>query len=291
MNRLTYDQLCQIAFVLPAKKWDVRLIPQSDLKESLHPICVSYTRQALIKSYAFLKMKNANGYHVYGRPDATNFILIDDLYEDSLDQLQKDNLCPSAVVMTSKGNYQAWITVARESIESDLATAIARYLAQRYGGDSCSARFSQLGRLPGFTNRKEMYESNGIYPFTKLARPSKRGIPFGVGHLINEAQKLIDEDSNPPSSVSVCVSAAIKDDELAKDVYEQTKQDIFSDFGETPFENDRSRLDFMIAKRLMYHHFEKNDCAYILSVGSQKAQERGLAYVFKTVESAYLSAT
>jgi hypothetical protein len=65
-------------------------------------------------------------------------ILVDDLSRAEIDRLRADGLAPALVVETSPANYQAWIRVASGELPKELATAVSRELAVRYGGDKGS---------------------------------------------------------------------------------------------------------------------------------------------------------
>ena len=57
-------------------------------------------------------------------------------------------------MQTSPGNYQAWIKHAAR-LDKELGTAVARDLAERFGGDVKAADWRHFGRLAGFRNTKE----------------------------------------------------------------------------------------------------------------------------------------
>lgn len=160
---LTRSALSEMIFALPVEVWQLRLVSDDD-HQGAPVISPQYSKADLLRSVAFLRHKNANGYHIYGRPEAARHVLVDDLCEDAPDALDADGLCPAVVVRTSKGNHQAWITLSRDEIERHVATAAAKLLARRYEGDPGAANWRQVGRLPGFTNRKEVYCKDGLYP-------------------------------------------------------------------------------------------------------------------------------
>ena len=84
-------------------------------------------------------------------------------------------------------NHQAWIRVAAGPITTELATAVARVLARRYGGDRNSAVANHLGRLAGFTNRKERYrDAEGRYPWVRVRVVGQR-VAAAAEALLEEA--------------------------------------------------------------------------------------------------------
>mgnify|MGYP001035293739 CR=1 FL=1 len=51
--------------------------------------------------------------------------------------------------------------------------------------------------------------------------------------------------------------------------------------------NDRSKVDYQIAWRLMeIYGFQPNDAAAVLHYASEKAEDRGIEYVVRTVSAA-----
>src|SRR5215469_285126 len=127
------------------------------------------TKEAILAKLKFLKSQNARGAHIYVRPSGThNLTVLDDLAQDSLDQLSADGFEPCAVVETSPGNFQAWLKHHR-TYQSAVSTFIAQELARRYQADPSAADWRRFGRLPGFTNCKPKHrQANGLFPFVLL---------------------------------------------------------------------------------------------------------------------------
>jgi len=96
---------------------------------------------------------------------------------------------PCLVVQTSPRHLQAWIRVATSGLEPYIATAVARQLAQLYGGDPASADWRHLGRLAGFTNQKPSRRIHGGFaPWVKI-------VHTGAG-LAPNADALIQSGRN-----------------------------------------------------------------------------------------------
>src|SRR5205807_2666813 len=91
---------------------------------------------------------------------------------------------------TSPGNYQAWLRVSRQPIAPELATATARILAERYGGDPNSADWRHFGRLAGFTNRKRTHERDGIQPYV-LVHEASGAVAEQGAQLVAAAQEAL----------------------------------------------------------------------------------------------------
>ncbi len=108
-------------------------------------------------------------FHVWFRPNVSSYIFIDDLSLDRARIMFKEGYEPSAVIETSPDNYQVWVCVANVYIRASHATTIARYLAERFGGDPSCCNYRHYGRMVGFPNVKEQYRTtDDRYPITRL---------------------------------------------------------------------------------------------------------------------------
>ncbi len=121
-------------------------------------------------SIAWLKRQNAGGDDIYIRPrGSVGLLFVDDLAAAAVARLRAEGLAPAVLVESSPGNFQAWVRVAVAPIAPALASAAARELAVRYGGDPQSAAWRHYGRLAGFTNRKpSRRQPNGLPPYALL---------------------------------------------------------------------------------------------------------------------------
>lgn len=108
-------------------------------------------------------------FHCWFRPNISSYIFLDDLTLDHTRRLYREGYEPSAVLETSPGNYQAWVCVSNVYIRASHATAIARYLALRFGCDLSCCHYRHYGRMVGFPNVKEQHrDTAGCYPITRL---------------------------------------------------------------------------------------------------------------------------
>jgi hypothetical protein len=97
------------------------------------------------------------------------------------------------VVETSLGNYQAWLKHPRV-LPQETSTAVARALADTFGGDKGAADWRHFGRLAGFTNRKLKYQSpEGLFPFVRLAASGGSTYQSADRFLADVELKLDDE--------------------------------------------------------------------------------------------------
>lgn len=126
-----------------------------------------WTANQLQKGLTKLQSSNAQGEHIYARPDSYQYILLDDITPEVLPRVYA--ALPCLVMETSPKNYQSFFYLAQMPKSEEEATAWCRYVANYFGGDRGSADALHVGRLPGFTNRKEKHRMpNGHYPFVKL---------------------------------------------------------------------------------------------------------------------------
>jgi hypothetical protein len=93
----------------------------------------------------------------------SNLTLVDDLTIGAIARMRQEGFQPAAVVQTSPGNYQAWIK-HNGQLNRELGTAVARALAERFGGDVKAADWRHFGRLAGFRNTKRKYKQMVAVP-------------------------------------------------------------------------------------------------------------------------------
>jgi len=118
----------------------------------------------------WFKVMNAQGRDIYIRPSGSSGLyIVDDVPAATVERMRAEGYAPAAVVETSPGNHQAWVRVSDAPLSKGEGTAVARDLAERFGGDMSSANWRHMGRLAGFTNRKEEHrQPDGCYPYVRL---------------------------------------------------------------------------------------------------------------------------
>ena len=175
------------------------LVPEQD-GDDAKMMLREWNRETLLKSLGWLKGQNASGHHIFIRPHGSQgLVFMDDLNVSNVLELERAGIKPAAVVESSPLNFQAWVRVSNEPIEPDLASAIGRVLARRFGGDLNSTDWRHFGRLVGFTNRKPQYvDDRGQYPFVKLSESTVKAGELvdseAIHQVIAEAKQLLEEE-------------------------------------------------------------------------------------------------
>jgi hypothetical protein len=290
MRGLSAQAIREWAFALPATTYQVRGI---DAQTGAPTLNEAYSVAELVRSVSFLRHKNANGSHIYARPNSRRHVMIDDIVTATLDSLGRDGLTPALVVETSLNNLQAWITVSKHDLTPSDEGRIARVLARRYGGDPGAAHHTQFGRLPGFRNRKAAYCSpDGGYPLVRIVRRIRSFVAPGAGALL---QSLAEESAERPRSIAtlppsplggLCSSSPSMSAEEAKDIYNHVAAEIVRRFGADAYRDNRSRLDYAVARSLNFQGFDNAEIQAVLREGSEKGIERGELYIEATVVAA-----
>jgi len=153
----------------------------------------TWEMQAVLRAIPWLRFQNRNGRNIYIRPRGEhNLSLIDDLTAASIERMKVEGFHPALVVETSPGNFQAWLKHSRR-LSKELGTAAARALAQEYDGDLGAADWRHFGRLAGFTNRKEKYEADGLFPFVMLRQANGLSYPEAE-RFIAKIEQQLDRD-------------------------------------------------------------------------------------------------
>jgi hypothetical protein len=295
---ITRDAIVSIIFAIRVPTYHVRTIPTDDYPNE-RPIVADYKKGQFIRSTGFIRSKNVNGHHIYFRPNSSRHILIDDLDEDALDELKQDGLPPSLVVLTSKGNHQAWLTISDDELDNNIATAAARILAKKYGGDPGAANFKQLGRLPGTTNRKDIHRGrDGMFPFTRVVGSGHQRECPGAARVLDEAKEFVAVALSSSSSSFTQGGSVIHSNVLgdqpsimthheALGIYGQSWDELIAKSNVPHIAVDRSRADYNIARMLRSDGFNNQEAMLVIHAGSEKAHERGMKYVEDTVGRAY----
>jgi hypothetical protein len=176
--------------------FEIGLFKPDAEKDGAGPAMIPRTwdTDSLIRSIPWLKLQNMQGRNIYIRPKGEhNLSLVDDLKVDGVDKMTVEGFKAAVVVETSPGNYQAWLKHPRV-LSQEISTAVARALADAFGGDKGAADWRHFGRLAGFTNRKLKYQSpEGLFPFVRLAASGGTIYQSADGFLADVESKLDEE--------------------------------------------------------------------------------------------------
>ena len=177
---------------IEAMGWDVFEVGLFNPEAVGEPIMLPRTwdRRTLLHSVPWMRLQNRNGRNVYVRPKGEHDLsLVDDLTADAITAMKGEGFSPALVVRTSPGNHQAWLKHPRQ-LDRELGTAVARALADRFGGDRGAADWRHFGRLAGFANRKTRHcdSVTGLYPFVLLLEAE--------GHVYQEAERFLTDVSS-----------------------------------------------------------------------------------------------
>jgi hypothetical protein len=125
------------------------------------------------KYLQYLQHLNVNGFNIYFLPPkggGCGFIdfLLDDLKIDGIQKLTADGLNPFYHLETSPKNFQVILRFNAVLENKEEYLAINRFFVKKYNADLGSIGTEHFFRLAGFTNQKEKYYRNGLYPFVKF---------------------------------------------------------------------------------------------------------------------------
>lgn len=291
---LTRRALLRWSAALPAASYDVRLVPEES--EDGPVLMRRWSAAQLLAATPWLRRQNRYGYHVYARPASSRFLLVDDLDADSLGLLRSAHK-PSAIVQTSPGSLQVWLRVSEAEVPPDVASAAARLLAARVGGDPGAANARQVGRLAGFCNRKLIHlRANGTFPFALLLEAAPRLDPGGAA-LLREAAAVLtasreETAARPPSLTPGAATCRLRPVSPAAEYTAARTRLVASLPAGTVL--DRSRLDYAVAARLLRRGAAAEWVESVLQCGERAAGlplRARLDYVHRTVAAAARAVT
>ena len=295
----TQNDLIKLQFALPADEWIIQLVPEDGIGRPIRDIILRRKLYSM-EQVDWFRARNANECHIYGRPNCTRFILVDDVTDDALSRMKQEGSTPTVVIETSPDNFQVWITASCKELPNQVSTELGTLLASKYGGDPGSTDALHLGRLPGLRNKKPKYQTDpddgGPLVILRTARTIPI-IPDAINELLEKARCLAEQRTPASSSApGACVPADKLDIDPSRspmtpieayEIYEaELKYQIARSDGRITGE-DRSKADNAVAYGLRKRYrYEPDDLAALLVFASDKAQERGFKYVERTVRAA-----
>jgi hypothetical protein len=200
--------------------------------------------------------------------------LIDDLVPAKVSQLSKEGFQPAAVVRTSPGNFQVWLKHP-EPLSRAVGTAVAKLLAQRFGGDPSSADWRHFGRLSGFTNRKPRHaREDGSFPFVVL-QAATGSVYSRAPETIHEAEALLQEER----SVSAPVTNHVRAPRRTIDDFRRDAR----------YGGDGNRIDLAYAIYALSHGVDSTSVMNAIrtrDLSHKGSEHRRDAYVSRTIDKA-----
>lgn len=188
---LTQEAVRRQLAAMPNKFYLIRLIHSVERKPA--PAKRLWTAEELARDHVVrsLHADNRLGFNVYLWPYAERrnagyiFLDLDHPRPDVLQDMRIHGHEPCVVLETSLGHLQAWVHVSTKPMEPAMATALGRFLAERYGGDRASTDWRHLGRLAGFRNFKPaICALAGLAPTVQIL--------YAEPILASAAQQLLD---------------------------------------------------------------------------------------------------
>jgi RepB DNA-primase from phage plasmid len=234
----------------------------------------------LLKSVRWLRLKNAEGRHIYIRPAGEHSLsLIDDLTAQVIERLKVERFSPAVVLETSPGNFQTWLNHGHV-LSREASTCAARRLAVRFGGDPGSADWRHYGRLAGFTNRKDKYRRpDGTFPYVLLHEAN--GAVYANAAVFLEELEAIRQTQSSGSrpekwkTEGTCCSGA-------KSIEDFRKRPIYA--------GDQTRVDLAYAIYALSHGVSENDARIAIAsrdLAHKGNQRRQRQYVDRTIAKAW----
>ena len=150
----TYEAVEGQLSAMGVEVFEIGVFERGDGGKPQYMLLRTWDRKSVLEAVPWLRQRNWHDSHIYVRPKGeSNLTMIDDLQFSAVTRMRQVGFHPAAVVQTSPGNYQAWIKHPMR-LEKELGTAVARTLAERFGGDVKAADWRHFGRLAGFRNTK-----------------------------------------------------------------------------------------------------------------------------------------
>jgi len=261
-----------------------------------------WTPAQVEKAMPWLKRMNAQGRDIYIRPTGSSGLyLIDDVPAATVERMRAEGYTPAVVVETSPGNLQAWVRVSDMPLSTEEGTAVARDLAERYGGDLSSANWRHMGRLAGFTNRKEEHtQPDGRHPYATLRDAGGERAPEAAA-LLDQARERATQsrrgaagerdDAEPPRDQAARREAFPRLPAGAGPVsplgreYAHRVQRLLERYPNANLK-DLHRLDWMVTRDVTRAHPDasKEDLMRAIQEGSPRIEERKRGHVYDYAE-------
>ena len=277
-TNLTLEAVKKQSRAMGAQCFDIGLFDPNAAEAAMLPR--QWNLDTLLRSVSWLRLKNAEGRHIYIRPAGEHSLsLIDDASIQLVERLKSEGFAPAVVLETSPGNFQVWLRHGH-ILPKNLSTDAARLLASRYGGDLASADWRHYGRLAGFTNRKDKYrKSDGTFPYVRLHEAT--GVVYSKAiAFLAEVKNLYDAEKCNVSHSASLHRRRLSDSNLKN----------IEDFRAKPiYGGDQTRVDLAYAVYALAHAVPETEARTALASrdlthkGDAKRQQE---YIDRTIKKA-----
>lgn len=211
--------------------------------------------------------KSDNIYYVPVSSDK-HHILIDDMNKDKLNALIKDGYKPAVLIESSPNNYQAIITIDKQSddvrINSRVENRLIEQLNQKYGDSKLQGPLHPH-RAPAFYNLKSQHQhDDGCYPEVSLRKYEQRQC-----QLTTELAKGMIADISEDVEKQARAQEQLRTN--AKTVMRGSIDHAYYFFDEEVkkrFGDDQSKVDVMVAVRLGAMGFSQYEVASAIASNS-----------------------
>ena len=179
---MTHQSIEQLKLYPPETKFTLKA---KNFETGEIKIIKNQTAEAYPKSLSYLKYLNANDYNIFLSPSVAGgvYILLDDIKKPEMERLYKDGFEPFYYLETSPANYQAIIKLSDNQLSKEIRAFISKQLSEIYFADKNSSDTGHFFRLAGFTNRKDKYCQDGLYPFVKFYAGSGKSCAKGQDYI------------------------------------------------------------------------------------------------------------
>jgi len=262
-----------------------------------------WTSAQVEAAVGWFKGMNAQGRDIYIRPSGSSGLyIVDDVPAATVERMRAEGYAPAAVVETSPGNHQAWVRVSDAPLSKGEGTAVARDLAERFGGDMSSANWRHMGRLAGFTNRKEEHrQPDGRYPYVRLRDAGGERAAAPV--ILDRARDQATQGRRAAAEKSGGVAGESPQERVGRRVafsrlpagagpvsplgreYAHRAQRLLERYPNAAL-TDLHRLDWMVTRDLARAHPEADKDALMRAIreGSPRIEERKRGHVYDYAE-------
>jgi len=300
VDRTTEAVRAQLAG-MGAERYDIGVYERATDKMLLRR---DWTPAQVEESIGWFKGMNARGRDLYIRPtESSGLYLIDDVPAATVERMRAAGDTPAVVVETSPGNLQAWVRVSDTPLSTAEGTAVARDLAARYDGDRSSANWRHMGRLAGFTNRKEEHrQPDGRYPYVRLHAADGERAPAAPA-LLERARDQATQDRRGAAGEHGDGGAEFPRDQAVRRAaftrppagagpvsplgreYAHRAQRLLERYPNAAL-TDLHRLDWMVTRDVARAHpaASKEDLMRAIQEGSPRIDERKRGHVYDYAE-------